>query len=98
MAKSKRVFFIVEGSGTFPFDMLRYDHAWPYSESKDSPSLDRDLRWGVRRVMLSSDTPQAPTDGRWRSFGWQVIAIGHDDIAIDNMREVETDILVGRRR
>ncbi len=30
--------FTVEGSGMFPYDMLRYDQCWPSSE-QDSPRL-----------------------------------------------------------
>lgn len=73
MAKIKRKRFIVEGSGAFPFDMLRYDHAWPATEAEDSWRLDRELCEGaMRRVTLLTDSPIAPTYGRWESFTWRV--------------------------
>lgn len=67
--------FTVEGSGSFPFDMLRYDQCWPKSESPDSATLESMTRRGVRgpfRVTLVS--LNAPTQGRWESFGWLVIS------------------------
>lgn len=72
----KRVTFTVEGSGMFPYDMLRYDHAWPLNEPDDSPRLAADWAEGRRRVVLCSDSPQAPTVGRWESFTWRVVGLG----------------------
>jgi hypothetical protein len=77
--KIKRKRFMVAGHGTFPFDMLRYDHCWPETEAKDShkldtPSMDGD-DWARERVVaLLTDSPNAPTVGRWKSMGWVVIA------------------------
>lgn len=70
--------FTVEGSGDFPFDMLRYDACWPYSEAGDShqlaaPSGVEPLRAG-RRIVLQSAQEGGPTAGRWERFGWRVIA------------------------
>ena len=31
--------FSVEGDGTFPLDMLRYDECWPSDEGKDVPKI-----------------------------------------------------------
>ena len=59
--------YTVRGSGDFPFDMLRYDCAYPSrSESIDGlkPSPE------TRTVELSSY--KRPTDERWSSFGWPV--------------------------
>jgi len=75
MAKAQRKIFTVEGSGEFPFDMLRYDHAWPYTEAHDSHLLSSETR-ERRRVVLMTDSPQAPTVGRWESFGWRVVGMG----------------------
>lgn len=66
---------VVEGSGQFPFDMLRYDHCWPINEGQDSPELAKD--WGAERrqvaLRMASPNDHGPTIGRWDSFGWRVI-------------------------
>ncbi len=67
----KRTRFVVEGSGTFPYDMLRYDHCWPESEGRDSPLLDG--HQNKRQVTLLTDSQFAPTEGRWASFTWKVV-------------------------
>ena len=66
----------VEGSGEFPFDMLRYDCCFP-SREQDSAKLSprRDEK---RRVRLKAQAPSArnwrgPTRARWASFGWTVM-------------------------
>lgn len=70
--------FTVEGSGTFPYDMLRYDRCWPSTEAHDSGlpytpphggSLDK------KRITLTG--LGEPTQGRWESFGWRVVETGH---------------------
>jgi hypothetical protein len=76
--KIKRRRFTVRGSGSFPFDMLRYDQCWPESESRDSWKLDvtpmTDEYYGQRReVTLLTDSPYAPTVDRWKSFTWEVL-------------------------
>lgn len=68
--------FTVEGSGVFPYDMLRYDNCWPYSEGQDSPLLDAYYAKGLRRVVLETCAESAPTVGRWESFTWCVIGLG----------------------
>lgn len=61
----------VTGTGDFPYDMLRYDGAWPVS-SDDSYKLG----WSYadsghrRSVMLRSN--KEPTIARWSSFTWSV--------------------------
>jgi len=66
--------FTVEGTHEFPFDMLRYDRCWPKAEM-EIINLAPHPRSGMfkekRKVTLRS--LNEPTDGRWRSFGWQVI-------------------------
>jgi hypothetical protein len=70
--------FQVEGAANFPFDMLRYDHCYPDS-SEDATNLDRDDRpftesrrtVKLRRIVQSK--ADAPTEARWRSFGWKVV-------------------------
>ena len=65
--------FAVRGSGPFPFDMLRYDHAWPADEQA-SIIIDADSISSKRVVRLRMATPtdHGPTARRWLSFGWTV--------------------------
>ena len=58
--------YTVEGVGYFPFEMLRYDSAWPAGSEAVSrlPQLEN------RCIRLCSYRP--PTVDRWRSFGWIV--------------------------
>lgn len=64
-------FIVVEGRGTFPMDMLRYDRCFPASEL-DSSIANMD---GHRALILCrrSESSPDPTKGRWNSFGWDVI-------------------------
>jgi hypothetical protein len=68
--------FTVEGSGVFPFDMLRYDACWPRSEATDSLALQAGL-YGEgapkRQVTLLTDSVSSPTIRRWESFTWRVL-------------------------
>lgn len=64
----------VTGRGVFPFDMLRYDHAWPAGESQ-SYKLEAGFygeRAPLRSVKLWSH--KSPTIARWDSFNWVVTA------------------------
>lgn len=65
----KFVSFIVEGSGEFPYDMLRYDLCWPDSETQTHYLTAS--RMGVRQVKLTG--LREPTEGRWASFRWRVL-------------------------
>jgi hypothetical protein len=66
--------FTVLGSGTFPFDMLRYDGCWPY-ESEDAAKIEASHREpgqsGLRAIVLQTNNPHAPTYRRWESFTWR---------------------------
>lgn len=78
----KRYTYTVSGNGPIPFDMLRYDSAWPHdqesaekcAESFESARMTA-LRpaGGTRIIDLTSH--YAPTEARWKSFGWQVTNI-----------------------
>lgn len=60
--------------GRFPFDMLRYDGAFPASET-DSAVIEATTFPGskeARPVELIATFNGAPNDARWRSFGWRV--------------------------
>ena len=77
MANAKIWEYTVEGRGTFPFDMLRYDRAWPATET-DAGILTRHNNRGrtetgeykVKLHALDEGTP-----ARWNSFGWRVVPI-----------------------
>lgn len=66
----------VTGTGDFPYDMLRYDAAWPSAPddaqklgwSYADPNAPRDQH--RRSVMLRSNSE--PTIDRWASFTWSV--------------------------
>lgn len=69
--------FTVTGSGSFPFDMLRYDSCYPTSGlDVTSMTFDPDVYDGgmsrsrERNVRLRSE--REPTVARWESFGWRV--------------------------
>lgn len=72
MVSNYRV-FAVGGSGEFPFDMLRYDAAYPWRE-RESGKLSHHAR-GRRIVVLRTDNRRMPTIERWQSFGWEVIQV-----------------------
>lgn len=58
------------GTGEFPFDMLRYDQAWPVS-SEDAYKLGVvEEPHKIRSIRLRSYRP--PTIDRWSSFTWSV--------------------------
>lgn len=66
--------FTVRGGGVFPLDMLRYDGCYPASGDDVARMSRREV--SVRDVELGAITvlPWVPTQGRWNSFGWAVIA------------------------
>lgn len=66
---------VVSGSGTFPFDMLRHDRAFPSRETESS-KLDWNPmnRTGFFRAVVVArykGSPGSWTPERWRSFGWR---------------------------
>lgn len=67
--------FTVEGMDPFPLDMLRYDACFP-EQGGNLPHLAYHLTtsepYSVSLVHRGPDKTWAPTEGRWRSFGWQV--------------------------
>jgi len=68
---SKKYFKItVEGIGQFPYDMLRYDQCFPFTET-DSANIS--LRYEKRQVTLRASMP--PTRERWQSFMWRVVEV-----------------------
>lgn len=69
----KLEYAIAVGSGQFPFDMLRYDHCFPASESYSS-ELGRDHYQHERVVIVAryAHQPGRWTVDRWKSFGWKL--------------------------
>ena len=70
--------------GGFPIDMLRYDRCRPATENDSAVitySLVRRGRFNISESevkLVSIEHPQwVPTEGRWKSFGWEVVMHGH---------------------
>lgn len=74
--------FLVEGSGEFPIDMLRYDRAVPETEVA-SNAISREGLRAVRLVRFSSAGKSGPNVARWKSFGWQVTEVTYSDGTVD---------------
>lgn len=71
--------FTVKGHGEFPLDMLRYDQCWPHSGGsvgsieRSARDLGGELEREVILVRRVDDKRRLPEEGRWKSFGWQVV-------------------------
>ncbi len=63
--------FTVRGRGNFPFDMLRYDAAFPLDGTGELMGHIF-TRPSVCEVNLGTLSFYGPTVDRWRSFGWTV--------------------------
>ncbi len=69
----------VEGTGAFPFDMLRYDSCVPRYESEIHllTMTVRDEEYTkLRQIHLqrfASSPTVGPTQARWTSFLWKVV-------------------------
>jgi hypothetical protein len=66
----------VEGSNSFPIDMLRYDECSPASEAdahKIQRSIDHaePMQVTLKRLRLYGYNMDF-TPGRWSSFGWRI--------------------------
>lgn len=68
LRKGETKVFTVEGRGTFPLDMLRYDACWPYS-SEDVCKMGDDVK-ERRSIRLTTGSDNSPCIGRWNSFMW----------------------------
>jgi hypothetical protein len=75
--RMREVSFIVEGSGEFPFDMLRYDSCFPRDEGQARQMGDTHERRRVHLVRrIPADVPfPEPTVARWESFLWRVVPL-----------------------
>jgi len=68
----------VEGSFTFPIDMLRYDGLYP-ATGKDSSEISLSLQeidTTIKKYTLRTNNSKnwVPTLRRWQSFGFKVIS------------------------
>jgi len=61
----------VTGSFPFPFDILRYDRAWPTS-GYDSSMMEELSQPGHGPATIALAGLSRPTVDRWKSFGWKV--------------------------
>jgi hypothetical protein len=70
--------FKVQGSGSFPVDMLRYNACYP-ADTEDAIEMladHRDEDYNKPRTITLSTLAHKgwePTNGRWESFGWRVL-------------------------
>ena len=66
-------FYVVVGGGVFPWDMLRYDRAFPALESEISrvgAGLDAPVRFVTLGITARERGPLKINRDRWKSFGW----------------------------
>ena len=69
----ERYRYKVNGTGTFPIDMLRYDCAYPASSEAVSAMGVGYPRDESARRTVELLSHHRPTIDRWRSFGWLVV-------------------------
>lgn len=67
--------FIVEGSGEFPFDMLRYDACWPSGQADVVAIADLDDTRRVRLCFADGIGGEKPCARRWASFNWRILEV-----------------------
>jgi len=65
--------FVVSGAGTFPFDMLSHDRAYPANieEASKLNEYGPERRY-VKLVSASSVREWTPHQAGWKTFGWRV--------------------------
>ena len=77
--------FVVEGTGALPFDMLRYDSAFPMTERDALAASAKPLR---RIAITSRKVGDAlPSSGRWQSFGWTVVGYFREAAEAEEFRD-----------
>lgn len=82
--------FTVEGCGTFPVDMLRYDQCWPRRESQDVPEV--------------LGLPPMPTDPKVAQKAREIIKLMQDkpDLISEVLRQLlglqDDALFKGRRK
>lgn len=79
MAKQISIDFTVEGSGVFPYDMLRYDRCFPTDPESaanlNTPGPKSPQQRTCKMRILADHKGVRPTRDRWSSFGWTVGAV-----------------------
>jgi hypothetical protein len=71
--------YAVEGSGTFPIDMLRYDRSCPMTESATHIIEREGTMRCVELIRFSPAGKSGPNVPRWASFGWKVTKVEYHD-------------------
>ena len=65
----------VTGTGTFPFDMLRFDGCWP-ATGEDAAEIYNTIESNIEdtrpRRSIKLRSYKEPTVARWHSFTWSV--------------------------
>lgn len=78
MAVTKFYDFSVSGSMAvsadigFPYDMLRYDGAWPRDDAAVKALNPKNWPDDLSKVSFNLRSYKKPTAERWRSMGWIV--------------------------
>ncbi len=67
--------FVVEGIGDFPFDMLRYERAFPEHESDSYKLNTSDEKRSVYLIKIHHDPEPEFNHNRWKSFGWKITQV-----------------------
>lgn len=82
-------YLVVEGSGTFPFDMLRYDSCFPW-EQEDAAKLEHHHDEMRRVVLIRRGKSDSPGNfKRWLSFGWVVMVATIDSYEAQRARKAD---------
>ena len=71
MRRKDPFYFVVQGRGIFPEDMLRYDQAWAVTGTNIGPDPEHVVQ-KERSVILASWEKAVPSLQRWSSYGWVV--------------------------
>lgn len=69
-AAQNAIEYTVEGTSSFPVDMLRYDRCWP-AHGTDASYIATHPSTTLIRIHLQG--LKLPTVTRWESFGWRVV-------------------------
>lgn len=92
--KTKIIHFVVEGRGSFPMDMLRYDNCEPATDEDMQSINNGEYVSGPRRqIALKRDiagfslrrTLPGVTPERWESFSWKVVQYERMDVMPNGM-------------
>lgn len=74
-----RTDYVVEGSGAFPVDMLRYTSSWPKDEG-DARAIEDSFEGGGKRTITLTTKHRDPeprlAGDRWEAkFRWRVVRV-----------------------